>query len=238
LEARAAVSAPVEGGTEAPSTSSPVIIPGGKGKAATMKKGETIKIVNLHGTQVVDFWAFSTEKWGREIMSMHHTRNALCRTTPRAGDTLYTASMLPIMSFLEDSGCGVHDTTAAACSYGLYVLQIGEEAAKEHDSCTNNLYNALSEIGYTLADDPRFDFYTPAPFNLWMNVTDAPDHTGYNWVQPPKEQKAGDFVVFRAEQDCVVAFSACPWDLGEMNGVGGTPKDASFQILDAAAESK
>ena len=30
------------------------------------------------------------------------------------------------MSFLEDSGPGVHDTTAAACSYGLYVLQIGE----------------------------------------------------------------------------------------------------------------
>ena len=39
---------------------------------------------------------------------------------------LYTASMAPIMAFLEDSGPGVHDTTAAACSYGLYVLQIGE----------------------------------------------------------------------------------------------------------------
>ena len=35
--------------------------------------------------QVVDFWAFSTEEgeWGREIMSMHHTRNALQRMTPR-----------------------------------------------------------------------------------------------------------------------------------------------------------
>jgi uncharacterized protein YcgI (DUF1989 family) len=76
----AAVSAPVEAATE---LSSPVIIPGGKGMAATMKKGETIKIVNIHGTQVVDFWAFSTEKWGLEIMSMHHTRTALCRTTPR-----------------------------------------------------------------------------------------------------------------------------------------------------------
>ena len=46
----------------------------------------------------------------------------------QAGDTLYTASMVPIMTFLEDSGPGVHDTTAAACSYGLYVLQIGEVA--------------------------------------------------------------------------------------------------------------
>lgn len=44
----------------------------------------------------------------------------------QAGDTLYTASMKPIMTFLEESGPGCHDTTAAACSYGLYVLQIGE----------------------------------------------------------------------------------------------------------------
>lgn len=208
-----------------------IVIPGGKGKATPVKKGEIIKIVNLHGTQVVDFWAFSTEKWGREIMSMHHTRNALTRTTPRAGDTLYTASMLPIMTFLEDSGPGVHDTTAAACSYGLYVLQIGEEAAKEHDSCTNNLYNALDELGYHLTEDPRFDYYTPAPFNLWMNVTAEPDSTGYNWVMPPKEQKAGDYVTFRAEQDVIVALSACPWDLGEMNGAEGKPQDVSFQVF-------
>ncbi len=33
--------------------------------------------------QVVDFWAFSTEKWGAEIMSMHHTRNALQYFTPK-----------------------------------------------------------------------------------------------------------------------------------------------------------
>ena len=44
----------------------------------------------------------------------------------QAGDTLYTASMKPIMTFLEETGPGCHDTTAAACSYGLYVLQIGE----------------------------------------------------------------------------------------------------------------
>ena len=51
--------------------------------------------------------------------------------------------------------------------------------------------------------------------------------------RPLQEQKAGDYVIFRAEQDCVVAFSACPWDLGEMNGIGGMPKDASFQIFKA-----
>ena len=39
---------------------------------------------------------------------------------------LYTASMKPILTFLEDTGPGVHDTTAAACSYGMYALYLGE----------------------------------------------------------------------------------------------------------------
>ena len=57
---------------------------------------------------------------------VQHVDDAQLGVQVQAGDTLYTASMVPIMTFLEDSGPGVHDTTAAACSYGLYVLQIGE----------------------------------------------------------------------------------------------------------------
>ena len=62
----------------------------------------------------------------------------------------------------------------------------------------------------------RYGYYTPAPFNLWMNVADKPDTSGYIWVMPPSEQKAGDYCIFRAEQDLVAAMSACPWDLGDM----------------------
>ena len=91
-----------------------------------------------------------------------------------------------------------------------------QEAAQEHDSCTNNLYEGLKELGLSLTEDPRTGYYTPAPFNLWMNVTDQPDESGFNWVMPPKEQQPGDWCVFRAEQDLVAAMSACPWDLGDM----------------------
>ncbi|KAK9825874.1 hypothetical protein WJX81_007667 [Elliptochloris bilobata] len=200
---------PHAGRWAAPPAADTVTIPGGKGKAVRMKKGDTIKITNTHGTQVVDFWAFSTEEgeWGREIMSMHHTRNALQRMTPQAGDMLYTASMKPIMAFLEDSGPGVHDTTAAACSYGLYVLQIGEEAAQEHDSCTNNLYNALAELGLALAEDPRSGYYTPAPFNLWMNVAPEPDESGYACLPPAP--------------------------VGSREGNGRYPRDVHFQAVAA-----
>ena len=38
--------------------------------------------------KVVDFWAFSTAEWGKEILSMHHTRNALQKLTPQVGPLL------------------------------------------------------------------------------------------------------------------------------------------------------
>ena len=37
---------------EAPAAADVVTIPGAKGKAVRMKKGDTIKITNTHGTQV------------------------------------------------------------------------------------------------------------------------------------------------------------------------------------------
>lgn len=39
---------------EAPPAADTVRIPGGKGKAVRVKKGDKIKITNLHGTQVGD----------------------------------------------------------------------------------------------------------------------------------------------------------------------------------------
>ncbi len=51
----------------------------------------------------------------------------------------------------------------------------------------------------------------PSPFNLWMNIpwTEDPKPCGGLGVVPPVS-KPGDYIVLRAEMDCIVAFSACP----------------------------
>ncbi len=89
-----------------------------------------------------------------------------------------------------------------------------QEAAKEHDSCTNNLHNSLAELGLKLADDHRFNYYTPQPLNLWQNMSDEPDETGFIYAPPHPQQKAGDYCVFRAEvppwlQVAVVLLPVC-----------------------------
>ena len=44
--------------------------------------------------------------------------------------------------------------------------------------------------------------------------------------------KAGDYVVFEAELDVIVAFSACPQDILPINGESREPTEAHFRILD------
>ena len=64
-------------------------IPARKGSAARLSAGQVLRVINTHGSQVVDFWAFNDPDLG-ECMSMEHTRGMLCRITPLVGDSLYT----------------------------------------------------------------------------------------------------------------------------------------------------
>ena len=194
-----------------------VTIPARQGVAAVVPKGRAVKVINTHGTQVVDTWAFSLdEPW--EFMSMEHQRVALGTIFPKAGDGLITNQRRPILTLVEDTSPGIHDTLLAACDKHRYrLLGCGDD----HDNWTDNLHLALSKLGFSAPE-------TPSPLNLWMNIPVSPD--GAVDFQPPVS-KPGDYVVLRAEMDAVVAFSACPQDKVPVNGVDCTPMDAHFMLL-------
>jgi len=191
-------------------------IPARKGIAAWMKEGQTVRIVNTHGTQVVDTWAFSAAD-PRECMSMEHSRVHMERVAPCPGKILVTNRRRPILAMLEDTSPGVHDTTLAACDVYRYRL-LGCEGY--HDNCTDNLASALAAIGIELP-------FTPSPLNLWENSRVQPDFTQV--IEPPVS-KPGDHVTFRAEMDLAIVFSSCPQDMVPTNGADGIPKDAHFEI--------
>lgn len=193
-------------------------IPARKGKAAYLDKGQAIKVINTHGEQVVDTWAFRAAHL-IEFMSMEHTRPTIGRLIPKVGDHLYTNKRRPILTLEEDTTPGNHDTLFAACDNERYGL-LG--CTDYHDNCTDNLSAAMSELGLT---EPE----TPSPFNLFMNI--PWDLKGECSFDPPTT-KPGDYVVLRAEMDCIVAFSACPQDILPINGVAGKPTEAHFEILD------
>ncbi|HEX2828581.1 MAG TPA: DUF1989 domain-containing protein [Burkholderiales bacterium] len=64
-----------------------VEIPARRGAAVTLKAGQTITVVNTHGGQVVDFWAFRVDGSG-EHLSMPHSAVTIGRVKPAVGDVL------------------------------------------------------------------------------------------------------------------------------------------------------
>ena len=91
-----------------------ITIPARKGKAAFVAKGQTIKVINTHGQQVVDTWAFNRADMS-ELMSMEHSRAHMLKIIPAPGDVMLTNHRRPILTFLEDNSGGIHDTLMAAC---------------------------------------------------------------------------------------------------------------------------
>ncbi|SDG26234.1 DUF1989 domain-containing protein [Thalassobaculum litoreum] len=196
-------------------------IPARKGKAARLSAGQAIKVINTPGSQVVDTWAFVEDDM-TEFMSMEHSRAYMNRLTPKTGDTLVTNHRRPILMLVEDTSGEVHDTFIAACDRWRYE-GLGVEGF--HDSCQDNLHNALQGIGLESAE-------TPSPLNLFMNI--PWDTEGkIDWKPPVSEP--GGYVVLKALVDCVMVFSSCPQDIIPINGINCTPQDAHFVVTDGAA---
>ncbi|TNC07719.1 urea carboxylase-associated family protein [Methylobacterium terricola] len=193
-----------------------VTIPARRGKATRVAKGQTIKVINTHGEQVVDTWAFNADD-RTEFMSMEHSRAHILKVIPVVGDTMLTNRRRPILTFLEDTAGGVHDTLMAACDKHRYKF-LGVEGY--HDNCEDNLHACMQEIGL---DAPE----TPSPLNLFMNIPVQPDRT-ISFEAPVSTP--GSYVLLRAEMDLIIAFSACPQDILPINGKAGQPTEAHFVV--------
>ena len=192
------------------------LIPARRGVADFMKKGQTLKVINTHGLQVIDFWAFNADDLS-EPLSMEHTHVSIGRIIPKVGDSLVTIQRRPIITLIADTSPGIHDTLMAACDIYRYQL-LGAEGY--HDNCTDNLGEALEGIGLKRT-------LQPAPFNIFMNV---PVSNGSDVSYLPAVAKPGDYLELQAEMDCVVAFSACPQDMIPINGEACIVQDAHYLI--------
>jgi uncharacterized protein YcgI (DUF1989 family) len=193
-------------------------IPARSGKAVRVRKGQRIKVINTKGQQVVDTWAFNANDL-HEFMSMEHSRVAIGRIIPAIDDALVTNRRRPILTLVEDTSGGIHDTLFAACDRWRYEV-LGHTGY--HDSCTDNLAAGLAALGLTPPE-------TPAPLNLFMNI---PVVDGNRVEVRPPVSTPGSYVTLIAELDCIAAFSACPQDMVPVNGLDMRPTEVHLEILD------
>jgi uncharacterized protein YcgI (DUF1989 family) len=135
------------------------ILPARKSAACLVQVGQEIKVINTHGKQVVDLWAFKPKE-PNDFLSMVHTRTALGKVSIAKGDILYSTRRKPILVLTEDTTMGVHDMIWSACDAERYRMQ-GFDGY--HDNCHDNMHKALNESfpNCHIADD-----WVPDPLNL------------------------------------------------------------------------
>jgi len=197
------------------------IVPAGHGRAFRLSARQSLKVINTHGTQVVDCWAWSAADL-REHMSMEASRVWNQRLNPVVGDSVVTNRRNTILTLVEDTSPGVHDTFMAACDRHRYE-RLG--VSGYHRNCVDNQVEALAALGLS----PPMPVW--ASFNIFMNI--RVDADGRTLHTLPTFTRPGDHVVLRAEMDAVVALSACPQDIVPIQGqADNAVHDVALEILD------
>jgi uncharacterized protein YcgI (DUF1989 family) len=192
-------------------------IPGGGGAAVRLRRGEALKLINTHGSQVVDTWCLALGD-PSEYLSVQHTRRMLGRLFPKEGDTLFSNRRTPLLLIERDtSGCR-HDMLFACCDPWLY-RHYG--CPPGHPSCHDNFLEAIAAQGVMTP-------HVPDPVNLWMNVPVAENERVT--LEPPVS-KPGDAIVLRALLDALIVLSACPMDITPVNGADRTPRPVHYDLL-------
>ncbi|MFZ5671369.1 MAG: DUF1989 domain-containing protein [Pseudomonadota bacterium] len=188
------------------------------GESFSVRRGDTIRIIDPQGQQVADLWAFVTDGPALDWLSTSQTRDITERMFPMTGDQFYSTRGEPLLTLVEDASPGPHDMLFPACNRWLY-----ERAGfSDHPSCQDNLFKALAKTGITL---PAI----PDPVDFFQNSLPTPDgrldvHASIN---PP-----GGSVTLRAERDLLLVVTACSVDFHPTNG------DRCTEIVVEVSESR
>jgi uncharacterized protein len=170
-------------------------IPPRTGAGFKVPRGRLIKVIDIEGGQVADLVAFRSGD-PAEFLSMPATIDSNASIAAGKGSDLYSNLYTVMLRIIEDT-VGKHDLIHPACSPAMYRAQYG--VAGDHPSCERNLLDALE--GFSIRP-----VRLPTPFNIFMNSEVGPG--GKVVVREPLS-KRGDYVLFEAQMDMVMALSAC-----------------------------
>ena len=175
-----------------------------------VKKGESVRIIDLEGQQAVDTLFYRADDFAERYSS---------QDTPRVQGAAYVTTGTKLISnegnvMLEVTAdsCGRHDTSAGACSCEANTVRFGHQVKYLH-ACRENFVMAVTRHGMSKRDIvPNINFF--------MNVP----------VEPSGElaivdgiSRPGDYVELKAEMDVLLVISNCPQINNPCNGFNPTP---------------
>jgi uncharacterized protein YcgI (DUF1989 family) len=171
-----------------------VEVQGYSGGFIRVAAGNYIRITDIQGMQVGDLYAIAADDH-EEFISPSVTRLYNLTRFPKIGQSFYSNTERPILTFIADHSPGIHDMSMASCS-AKYFESYG---MKDHPNCHDNYFKAAAEAGIK-------NKVKPDPVNLFQNTPVMPDGSilaGITMTRP------GDNVILQARTDIILILTAC-----------------------------
>ena len=177
---------------------------------AVVRKGQTLRIVDLEGNQAVDFLMYALAD-DAERYSAQDTIAAQGNIFLRTGAVLMSNEGRP-MATVTATNVAYHDTIGGACSCESNTLRYGHHTKAQH-ACVENFLQANGRHGRGKRD-------MVSNINWFMNVPVEADGTLgiVDGISAP-----GLYVDLTAEMDLTAVVSNCPQINNPCNGFNPTP---------------
>jgi urea carboxylase-associated protein 1 len=191
------------------------IIPAGDGWMHPVRKGQTLRIVDLEGNQAVDTLFYRADDPG-ERYSATETILAQGNLFLSAGTRLMSTEGNALMTITADT-CGRHDTLGGACSAESNTVRYALDKKHMHN-CRDTFLLQLARCDHSRHPWGKRDI--AHNINFFMNVPVTPEGalTFADGVSEP-----GKYVEMRAETDVIALISNCPQLNNPCNGWNPTP---------------
>ena len=184
-----------------------------------VRAGETLRILDLHGNQAVDFLLYAAHD-DSERYSAQDTIAAQRNIFLRTGSVLMSSEGRP-MAHIAATTVSYHDTIGGACSCESNTLRYGYHTQSQH-ACVENFLLSNARYGRGKRD-------IVSNINWFMNVPVEPDGTLgiVDGISAP-----GLYVDLAMHMDVIAVLSNCPQINNPCNGFNPTP----VRVLIASGE--
>jgi urea carboxylase-associated protein 1 len=189
------------------------VIPAGEYWMHVVRKGETLRILDLEGNQAADTLFFNADD--------PHERYSACDTIREQGNVFITAGTVllsdfcrPMLTVTADT-VGRHDTLGGACATESNTVRYALEKFPMH-ACRDSFLLAVAENEHYGLDKRDIGHN----INFFMNVPVTSDGglTFADGLSAP-----GKYVEMRADMDVIVLISNCPQLNNPCNAYNPTP---------------
>ena len=194
------------------------VVPPGQYWHSVLLKGSFLKIIDVQGQQGVDFLCYNANN----LEDRYHAPNTIKAAQSihiSEGSVLYSDYATALMTVVEDTTPGGHDTIAGCCSSWSNEMLYGVAGVP---GCRENFLGALSHYGLGWRDIvPNINLFCSVPVHEDGHTESSVFVTG--------PSVAGDSVMMRAETDVLAIISNCPQVNNPCNS--GNPTEIQIEVF-------